>query len=189
MSHENRTRETAATGCVKERVLFVFPLFFGKKVFMKSRNRGRKSWHGEGFQVDGGDGNRRGIKRFAGSGWNFVRSHGPRTSPPLHRPFFFTLNPFSEAMLMMIIDDGTMMMMIMASASSILHVGVPPVSLQIINCWVGLQSVGGDVARNHRCISLFGCLPSAQHGCSRDCRDKVRRCIYIGSCALSTKSS
>jgi hypothetical protein len=153
MSHENRTRETAATGCVKERVLFVFPLFFGKKVFMKSRNRGRKSWHGEGFQVDGGDGNRRGIKRFAGSGWNFVRSHGPRTSPSHHRPFFFTLNPFSEAMLMMIIDDGTMMM-IMASASSILHVGVPPVSSQIINCWVGLQLVGGDVARNHRCISL-----------------------------------
>ncbi len=105
---------------------------------MKSRNRGRKSWHGEGFQVEGGDGNRRGIKRFTGSGLNFVRSHGPRTSPPLHHPF---------------IDDGTMMM-IMASASSILHVGVPPVSSQIINCWVGLQSVGGDVARNHRCISL-----------------------------------
>ncbi len=147
---------------------------------MKSRNRGRKSWHGEGFQVEGGDGNRRGIKRFSGSGWNFVRSHGPRTSPPLHRPFFFTLNPFPEAMLMMIIDDGTMMM-IMASASSILHVGVPPVSSQIINSWVGLQSVGGDVARNHRCISLslFGCSPSAQHSCSRDCRDKVRRCIYI----------
>jgi hypothetical protein len=55
-------------------------------------------------------------------------------------------------MLMMIIDDGTMMM-IMASASSILHVGVP-VSSQIINSWVGLQSVGGDDARNHRCISL-----------------------------------
>jgi hypothetical protein len=28
MPHENRTRETAAIGSVKERVLFVFPLFF-----------------------------------------------------------------------------------------------------------------------------------------------------------------
>lgn len=154
MPHENRTRETAAIGSVKVRVFICFPsFFFGKKVFMKSRNRGRKSWHGEGFQVEGGDGNRRGIRRFAGSGLNFIRSHGPRTSPPLHRPFFLTLNPFPEPMLMMIIDDGTMMI-IMASASSILHVGVPPVSSQIINCWVGLQSVGGDVARNHRCISL-----------------------------------
>jgi hypothetical protein len=69
---------------------------------MKSRNRGRKSWHGEGFQVEGGDGNRRGIKRFTGSGLNFVRSHGPRTSPPLHHPFFLPLNPFPKPML---IDD------------------------------------------------------------------------------------
>jgi hypothetical protein len=95
MPHENRTRETAAIGSVKERVSFVFPLFFGKKVFMKSRNRGRKSWHGEGFQVEGGDGNRRGIKRFSGSSSNFVRSHGPRTSPPLHRPLFFTFKSIS----------------------------------------------------------------------------------------------
>jgi hypothetical protein len=71
------------------------------------------------------------------------------------------------------------MMMITASASSILHVGVPPISSQIINCWVGLQSVGGDVARNHRCISLsLGLLTQCRHSC-RDCRDNVRRCIYI----------
>jgi hypothetical protein len=64
--------------------------------------------------------------------------------------YFLPLNPFPEPMLMMIIDDGTMMMMITASASSILHVGVPPVSSHIIR----LQSVGGDVARNHCSISL-----------------------------------